>query len=198
MAHCLIAVVTDNLSYIPSYQAFERPPDNQTLYSLIPRGIRRFFLQDDVSLKPATDQIDLFITATLPENFAYIIKSFNFQINSDRAADWDAQIELRLSNHIPGQPLGMLEMLQQDLLLMVPGTGNPFRTTKEGSSTLSCFTGPMWAVHGGSITFRVQACNVNSNAMAASFVTTHVEFLEYELVQAQRYYVNTPIPVIGR
>ncbi len=151
-----------------------------------------------MSLKPATDQIDLFITATLPENFAYIVKSFNLQITSDRASDWDAQIDLRMSNHIPGQPLGMLEHLAQSIDLMVPGTGNPFRETREGSNGLSAFTGPMWAVHGGSITFRVHAMNTNTNAMAASFVITHVEFLEYELVQAQRYWVNTPIPVIGR
>lgn len=191
------AVVTDNLSYESSYQAFERPPDYETLFSLIPRGLRRFFLATDVSAKPVNDEINLFITATLPGNFAYILSRFNFELTVDTASDWDAQMELRMFNHIPGQPIGTSEHVTVNAKLLA-ATGDPSRNAAAVREAISQFTGPVWAVHGGSITFRVLASNVKAAAGAAGFVITHCEFLEYDLTQAQRYYINTPYPVMQR
>ncbi len=196
MAHRVIALVTDSLTYETSYQPFERPPDNTTLYSLIPRGLRRFFLQTDTAVKPVNDQIVMLITATLPVNFAYLLRSFNYQLTVDTSSDWDNSLELRMFNHIPGQPLGTSESLQVQSANMA--TTAPMKFARADSIMLSNFAGPIWAVHGGGITFRVQATNQAAAVQAAGFVITHVEFLEYDLTQAQRYYVNTPVPVLTR
>ncbi len=199
MEDCAVAIVTDNLTYETSYQPFERPPDNQSLYSLIPRGVRRFFIQTDTQAKPVNDQIDMFVTATLPENFAYIFRSFTFQLEVDTASDWDGEVMLRLFNHIPGQPLGTAEHI---LILwsLLTGSGNvvPTQTVRGNQVDLSQFTGPMWAVHGGSITVRVSGHNTAAAVQAAGFIFGHMEFLVYDLTQAQRYYVNTPIPTLAR
>lgn len=192
------AIVTDNLDYLESYQPFERPPDPVTLYSLIPRGLRRFFLATAISAKPINDQINVFITATLPPNFAYILSRFNLTVSGDRATDWEEDMGLRMLNHIPGQPLGTSEQVSV-FAKFIAATGNPNRTATEVQQAISQFAGPFWATAtGGSATFRVDMTNTEATAAAAAFVITHCEFLEYDLTQAQRYYVNTPYPVMQR
>ncbi len=164
----------------------------------MPRGLRRFFLQTDVSLKPVNDQINVFITATLPENFAYIMRSFNLVLSADTASDWDNTCPMRMFNHIPGQEVGTNEEIATELSLYVPATQNPTLIANQHRVNVSAFTAPMWAVHGGSITFRVSLTNVAAAAGAAAFVTTHCDFYEFDLTQAQRYPINTPFPVLQR
>ncbi len=192
-----MATVTDNLTYLSSYQPFEKPPDSSTLYSLIPRGVRRFFFANDTSAKPINDTIVHFLTATLPVNFAFIMRSFNWHLTADTVGNYDEELALRMSNHIPGQPLGTLEtiMTTQPLQLIAGATSQ-----RAGTSQLDLknFTSPMWAVHGGSITFRASTSNTNATAQAAGFLISHCEFYEYDLSQAQRYFINTPQPVLAR
>ncbi len=197
MADRLTAVVTDNLNYTGTYQPFERAPSFDSTNTLVPRGVRRFWFADDISAKPINDQIDVFITATLPENFAYIITRFNYQLSSDVAGSWANTVVLRMFNHIPGQPLGTAEIVSCSTTTFTP-SGTPVAQVRSFDNLMQGFTGPMWATHGGNITFRIQATNVAAPAGAAAFITSHVEFLEYDLTQAQRYYINTPWPVLAR
>jgi len=166
--------------------------------SLIPRGVRRFHLATDVSAKPVNDQISLLLTATLPANFAYILKSFNWQLSVDTVSEWANTVLLRMFNHIPGQPLGTAEHVSCSQTVFDDGISTPVAVVRAFDNGVSSFAGPVWATHGGAITFRAQAGNGNANVGAAGFVTSHVEFLEYDLTQAQRFYLNTPTPVIGR
>lgn len=198
MAGCAIAVVTDNLTYLESYQAFERRPGFDATNTLIPRGLRRFHLQTDTSAKPVNDQINMFITANLPTNFAYILRRINLELSVDTASDWRPQVVLRLFNHIPGQPLGTAEIVQVNSSVFVPAGTAVLALREDTNLAIDAFTGPFWSVHGGSVTFRVQMANIAAAAGAAGFVTTHCEFLEYDLTQAQRYFINTPIPVLTR
>ncbi len=162
--------------------------------------MRRFFFNNDVSAKPVNDQIDLFLTATLPAGFAYIINRFNLNLSSDVASDWNASLILRLGNHIPGQPSGVLEEVLVRANLFTPATATPTRvvTAESSSSGLYSFTGPFWSSSGSAIDFRVAMTNVAAAVGAAGFLISHVEFLEYDLTQAQKYFINTPIPVLGR
>jgi len=168
--------------------------------SPVPRGLRRFFFNNDVSAKPVNDQIDLFLTATLPVNFAYIINRFTLELSVDTVSDWDPLVVLRMFNHIPGQPLGVAEHVAVRANLFTPAGATPTRvvTAESQTSGLWGFTAPMWSVHGGSITFRVAMTNVAAAVGAAGFLTCHTEFLEYDLTQAQRYWINTPVPVLSR
>ncbi len=196
-----MAVVTDNLAYTPSYQAFETPPGAVVINSVVPRGVRRFFFNNVVAAKPVNDQIDVFLTATLPGNFAYIINRFNLSLFSDVASDWDPHVLLRIQNHIPNQPIGVLEEVLLRANLFTNSNDDPRRvvTAESSSSGLHSFTAPMWAIGGGeSFDFRVAMTNQAAAVGAAGFLITHVEFLEYDLTQAQRYFINTPIPVLSR
>ncbi len=198
MADCPIAIVTDNLSYDSSYQAFERPPDTSTLYSAVPRGIRRFFFADDTSAKPINDTHNIFLTATLPVNFAYSLRSINLKISGDTISDLDNEADLRMFNHIPGQQVGTAEHMMLVMGLLNPATGDPFKCLRGDSYNLSTFATPFWSVHGGSVTMRLHLANVAAAAAAAGFLISHAEFYEYDLTQAQRYYINTPLPVLAR
>jgi hypothetical protein len=143
------------------------------------------------------DELDVFMTGTLPTNFAYAWRSFNLHLESNTVGDFEDDIDIRLTNHIPGQELGTTEHVQVTTNLQRVGTGSPMRVVN-GLPALSSFATPIWSVHGGAITFRVHLTNVEAQAGGAGFVVTHAEFYEYDLVQAQRYWVNTPIPVQTR
>jgi len=191
-----VAVVTDSLNYDPSYTPFERPPEALTLNSVIPRGIRRFFLAADTSAKPIDDTHVIVVTATLPDAFAYILVRFNAAYTANNASSWSQQMVLRLFNHIPSQPLGTLEEVSIAFEFMSTA-GTPKRTAAVRGE-LANFIGPMWSTHSGEITFRMEMNNVAAPASSAGFLISHVEFLEYDLVQAQRYFINTPQPVLQR
>jgi len=105
-------------------------------------------------------------------------------------------VALRLTNHIPGQEVGSSETIHSVLSLLAPATGSAAISVFE--LDLSNFSMPMWGLHGFAPTFRAHSANINATAALAGFVITHVEFLEYDLVQAQRYWINTRTPVMAR
>lgn len=164
--------------------------------TLVPRGVRRFQFQDDTSAKPINDQQNIFLTASLPEGFAYIIQRFTWHY-SIGVTDWDDQIELRLLNHIPGGEIGSAEFMFLTTAVMAGAGVAAARALVAPFSDLRMFTSPMWAPEVGGFSFRVFATNTGAPATSAGFIISHVEFLEYDLTQAQRFPVNTPIPVLG-
>ncbi len=193
-----VAVVTQSVAYGSTYQAFERPPDYLALNSMIPRGVRRFFIDQALDAKPVNDEIELFMTATLPLNFAYLLRSVTFQISVDTAADWETTCLIRMFNAIPNQPSST--ETQAVLMSDVTGSANgtPSNTIRSAQLDLSMFTGPFWPTDGNPATFRISAFNTAAAVGAAGTIRSHVDFFEYDLTQAQKYYLNTPIPVMRR
>lgn len=197
MEDCAVALVTDNIVLLPSYTPFERPPDNTTLYSLIPRGVRRFFFNAATAAKPINDGYNMSAVATLPANFAYIFTKFNLQLSVDRVSDFDTTFNLKLLNHIPGQSIGVSENVMASGTVIAFGGTDPQYSAQ--TVDLSDFTAPFWAVTPNSaVTFILTMRNSAAAAAAAGFLICHVEFLEYDLTQAQRYWLNTPVPVLTR
>ncbi len=194
-----VAVVTDNLTYSSSYQAFERPPDYQSNYSLIPRGIRRFFsTQTAITAKPVNDTYDLFVTATLPRNFAYVLRAFMMKVVVDTVSDWGSEVELLITRGIPGQGASQ-QAIHMVSTLRTPATATPQRCVSGRDQAMAQFVGPMWATDPVlSVAFRMAMSNVAAAVGAAGTLQTHVEFYEYDLSQAQRYWINTPTPTIKR
>ncbi len=193
-----VAIVTDTIAYGSTYQALERPPDAFSNYSLVPRGIRRFFIDQAVTAKPVNDEYEQFLTATLPQNFAYLLRSVTWQVAIDTVSDWDNDILMRMFNSIPNQP-GSTEAMGGLTTLVVPTANQvPTRTLRADSINLSMFTGPFWPTDGNAASFRITAVNVAAAVGAAGTVRSHVDFYEYDLNQAQRYYLNSPIPVMTR
>ncbi len=199
MEDCAVAVVTDAITYSSTYQPLERPPDYLSLQSLIPRGIRRFFIDTATEAKPVNDEIEMFLTAVLPNNFAYLLRSVTYQISVDTASDWEGSVIIRMFNAIPGQP-GSTEAQSALTSLVTPvATSVNSRTLRGDMLNLAMFTGPFWSPDTSTATtFRLAHFNTAAAVGAIGTVRSHVDFYEYDLVQAQRYYVNTPIPVMAR
>ncbi len=163
----------------------------------MPRGIRRFFIASATAAKPVNDTYLLNATAVLPSNFAYILTGFNYSMEVDTAPDWESRILLSLGNHIPNQPVGSLELIHATVTDLPQSGSNPSKVME--TVDLTNFTGPFWStVPGAGVTFTVQTSNEAAAVAAAGFLTSHVEFLEYDLTQAQRFWINTPIPVLSR
>ncbi len=149
-------------------------------------------------MKPVNDQIDMFLTATLPQNFAYLLRSVTLQLAVDTATDWDGIVLLRMQNAIPNQPQST-ETQAAIWSLVTPSTnGVPSVTLRGSQLDLNMFTGPFWPTDGNVATFRIAAFNTAAAVGAAGTVRSHVDFYEYDLTQAQRYYLNSPIPVMSR
>ncbi len=144
------------------------------------------------------DTYDLFLTATLPTGFAYILRSLVCRVAVDTASDWEDRAELLLTRGIPGQGTSS-QVMHVETTLFTPATGTARRALLARDSDLSSFVGPLWStVPGLAAAFRIGMSNVAAAVGAAGIVDCHLEFFEYDLNQAQRYWVNTPSPVIVR
>ncbi len=120
------------------------------------------------------------------------------RVATDTLTDFEPTIELLVTRAIPGQGVTS-QILHLALNVITRGTGLPTGAALARDSDLSSFAGPLWSTQPISAAFRMQMSNVAAPAMAAAgVVDSHVEFYEYDLTQAQRYYVNTPTPVISR
>ncbi len=140
----------------------------------------------------------MFLTATLPVNFAYIFHRFNWLFTTDTIGDWQKMLALRMSNHIPGQEVGTTETVSVTMRdFFPPGSTNQLVVgAPDAKDCPAAFTQPMWSAFGSGIDFRVQMSNSTAAVGGVGFLISHLEFLEYDLTQAQRFWVNTPIPTM--
>jgi len=169
-----------------------------TLYSLIPRGIRRFFSTfTTVSAKPFNDQLDLFLTATLPVGFAYLLRSIVMRVAQDDADDWEKTCEVLMTRAIPGQGVTS-QVIHLEATLFRVGSGTDRIAVLARDADLSSFAGPFWSTQPIAAALRLHMANVEAATADEGIVDAHVEFYEYDLNQAQRYWINTPIPVLKR
>ncbi len=169
-----------------------------TLYSLIPRGIRRFFSTFTTTQeKPLNDTYDLFLTATLPVGFAYLLRSVVIKFAADTATDFEQVCEVLLTRGIPGQGVTS-QVVHLEVTRFTPATATQSVAVAARDSLLASFAGPFWSTQPLAAALRLHLANVDTPAMAAGIVDSHVEFLEYDLNQAQRYWINTPIPTLQR
>lgn len=181
----------------PTYIPYERPPDPQTLWSVIPRGLRGFIVELGIlAAKPNADTESLTLTGTLPANFAYIFSEIHLRLSQDRAADWQTVLSLNLQNWYQGFlgvsstwnfVLGSTASIDLDARAMSAGPGA--RTPK----------GLMWAPRGTSgIQVRMNAANTNATVATAGTISAYINFWEFDLEQARKFAINSPIPTHSR
>ncbi len=190
-----MALVTDTLTYTGAYRPFERPPEGRSLNSLIPRGVRRFTISTVTAVKPVNDQIQTFISATLPLNFAYILRSFTLEMSDTRATDWERFVMLRIAESGQGAfaDNGLVP------LELFGASAAPVGARLVASpADVSNFQGPFWSLKGRTVVFRAELVNMTTTVTLGGSLISHVEFYEYDLTQAQRHYINTAIPVLSR
>ena len=190
-----MANVAVSLAMESTYIPFERPPDPQTLWTVIPRGLRGFQKFAVVTAKPVNDTETIAVTGTLPANFAYIFAGISFRLSQDVANDWTKSYSLNLQSWYQGKTglssnwLFPFEVLGLDDEVLGNGTGSYDHLPKY----------PMWAPRGSSgILINITAFNKGAAVGTAGTFVVTVNFWEFDLEQARKFPINTPFPTHSR
>ncbi len=193
-----MATVTTAIAMSNSYVPFERPPQNLTLWSAIPRGIQTFIVATGtLDAKPINDDQVLSLTAILPPNFGYVFADFALQINQDRALDWDNFASLNLQNFYRA-PLVLSVALQMTVTLDFPVTGL-LGDVRSSAEKPSAFGFPIIGSQGTTgVQVSITAANDNNTAALAGTVNSYVSFWQFDLEQVRKHPINTPIPTNAR
>jgi len=182
-------------------QPFETPPQYRTMWGAIPRGFVHFAL-DGVTLdaKPINDDQHLRISGVLPAGFAYQFVQIGLTIQQDVAASWASRVIMRMVNWTPNATAGnhlvfSLEGASEfaDAAAVTPVEVMRGLETRHSLSHQVIFRQDQVA-----ISFSVLAVNETDPAGAAGTIDFLASFLEFDLAQAVRYGVQTPLPTLSR
>ncbi len=183
-------------------QPFERPPQEQTLWGFIPRGFLHFSLENGtLDEKPVNDQQHLRISGVLPAGFAYQFVQVGMTITQDRAVDWTNRSVMRLVNWTPGAPHGahMTFGLEFANEFGDAAAVTPVRVVR-GMGESRTIIGQQILFQPGrdAISFSMLAVNEIATVAAAGTVDFIASFLEFDLSQAVRFGLQSPVPVRTR
>ena len=98
-----MANVAVSVNMTSTYIPFERPSDPQSLWTVIPRGLRGFRSFAILAAKPMGDTETVAMLGTLPANYAYIFSGIHFRLSQDRANDWNKSYSMNLDSWYQGQ-----------------------------------------------------------------------------------------------
>ena len=191
MANVAVAITME-----PTYLPFERTPDNVALWTAIPRGLRGFVVEfGTVTAKPVNDTLTLALTATLPQNFAYVFADIALSVRGDTASDWDSEYSLNLQRFYQGDAHGIALAMNWSFDF---ATMNLDRATLgQGHTAIQQRpTFPMWAPStGAGIGIVINAFNSAAAVAAVGNVSAYINFWEFDLEQIRKYPINSPFPV---
>lgn len=178
------------------YLPFERPPDPRTLWTAIPRGLRGFVVEDGtLPLKPVNDTETLHLQATLPGNFAYVFAGMSLSLRQDRAGDWFSKYTLSLTDYHQGS----LVLRNSWNFEFTTSANLPVDRKCDGGGPDRVPRQPMWAGRGSSgISIAIDTFNATATVATSGFVNCFINFWEFDLEQARKYPINTPIPTQSR
>lgn len=192
-----MATVIQDIDMTGDYVPYERPPQYQTLWSAIPRGLQSFIVDtQQLDLKAINDSQILNLKATLPPNFGYVMMDAMVNITQDRAVDWVSNIVLNLQNYYRA-PVNISVGLSSTWVQEFP----------TGLSTVTRFMNrsqawPAFPIIGSSdtsgalVTFT--ANNTAAAAAAAGTVNAFVSFWQFDLEQIRKFPINSPLPTHQR
>ncbi len=197
-----ITDVTFNVT--PIRTPFERPPDEMTLWSNIPRGLVHFpVIGGTLTAKAINDDEHLRISGALPANFAYQFAQIAFTLTQDVAASWNARPTIRCVNWTPNvsattqhlvyvleDAFEFADASAVDAITVLRGLG------EEGSHPFG--RQMIFSVGGALPSFSFLAVNETDPAGAAGTVDFFMSFFEFDLTQAVRFGLNTPMQTYGR
>jgi len=194
-----MATVLTALALTRDYVPFERPPQPQTLWTAIPRGLQSGIVNNLVlDAKPLNDIQRLTCTMTLPPNFGYVMADAQLTVECDRAQDWNTSVVVELTNHYRGSSgnvLNFQSQYRQDLLDTIQSGG----ATVSMSVVAPWPTYPLVAPSGDTPTIVVvRASNTAAAAAAAGTVFAFVSFWQFDLEQIRKYPINSPAPTHNR
>lgn len=191
-----MANVAVAIAMVPTYLAYERPPDIVALWSAIPRGLRGFQVElDAVTAKPVNDTLTLALTGTLPTGFAYVFAEIALSVRGDTMSDWDSEYSLNLQNFHQGS-LALAMNWSFDFALMNLDS----QTRGQGHTAIDQTPRqPIFAARGASgIAIVINAFNSAAAVAAAGNVSAYITFWEFDLEQIRKYPINAPLPTHSR
>ncbi len=192
-----MALVTQTITPTSTFTPFEGMSEAQRLTNAVPRGLVRFETRVATAVKPVNDDLLLEITGSLPPNFAYVVSTLSYVIQIDTAADFDNFARLRIFNGLPNAVPGNEQIALFNFSKLLSGVGTAERVLTYGEGSLrEWFPNPIWRTAGAAgISFTLRITNGNNAVMAAGTQFFNMSFYQYDLTQAVRFPLNSPIPV---
>lgn len=182
-----MALVTTTITAVERYNPYERPPDELTLRTAIPRGLRYFTsTSQTLDAKPVNDQQLLIVTGELPSNYAYVMADVMLGISQDVADDWSRNVRLNLRNFLPGLP-----GIDGDWMLSWEDvSGGDGRAALQPASVVLPRFPLRRSQELGTVGFSLIARNSAAAVGAAGVVRAYISFYEYDLAQIQYFPAN--------
>ncbi len=189
-----MAIVTTALFFTRDYVPYERPPQPETLWTAIPRGLQSGFVNEEVlDLKPVNDDQRLTVTMTLPGNFGYVMADAQLTITQNRANDWADSCNLNITNFYRGTPVGYFANYRQPLEV----DGRFLKRSMVVSQPWPTF--PLVAPQRTApIIIVFDAWNGQDTAATAGTVSAFASFWQFDLEQIRKFPINSPQPVHSR
>lgn len=190
-----MANVATTIEMDPTYRPFERPPDPQALWSVVPRGLRGFVVPFSIiDAKPVNDTQTLTLNGQLPPNYAYIFAAIGMRIAQDRLRDWTDVYTMNLQSWYEGRTAISMSwnFSRGDSGLVINESTNesPLRTVPNQ---------PMWAPATSSgIQIIISTFNDAATVAGAGNVSFFMNFWEFDLEQVRKFPINTPFPTHSR
>jgi len=193
-----MALVIQTAAGVSSYTPYERPPQNITLWSVIPRGLQSFTWVQSLDLIAVGDDALLNLTATLPPNFGYVMADAALSLSMVAAGtDWSPNAIFTLNRflRVPAEVSAALvsrwiqrmtvsdhinaakDMVIDQAWPTFPMIGTP--DTVGIGATLSVFN------------------NVQT-ARSAGIVMAYMSFWQFDLEQIRKFPINSPFPTHSR
>lgn len=192
-----MAVVDTSIAMTSVYQPFERPPQNLTLWSAIPRGLHSFLVATAaLDAKPVNDTHLLTLTALLPPSFGYVFADIGLAIAQDKADDWDAAFIFNLQNfYRAAEPLSVALSMSHAISWLSGGFG----TVRASADKIGAFAFPIIGTPGTTgIQISIQATNSTAAQALAGTVNAYVAFWQFDLEQIRKFPINSPAPTNAR
>ncbi len=193
-----MALVTQAVTPSRFYTPFEGMTEAHRLVTSVPRGLIKFEAEIASTAKPINDDYQLNITGSLPGGFAHILSSLSFQIQADTSVGFEDAVRFRIFNGIPTGVTNnsQIALFELDSFILKNVSNEQRILTYRLGSVREWFPQPLWPRPGSNATsFTLDASNGADPAMAAGTILFHIAFYQYELNQAVRFPLNSPIPV---
>ncbi len=193
-----MALVIQDETGVPVYTPYERPPQPQTLWTAIPRGLQTFLWTAVLDLIAVGNKAILNLNAVLPPNFAYVMADANLALAQVSAGtEWAPTYNLNLQNYYRAP-------VNQSVALSSNWVQNMVDNTQDGDTKASSLAQPWPAfpIIGSTGTSGIQiVISTFNNAQVARAVGTidaYISFWQFDLEQIRKYPINSPIPTHAR
>jgi len=193
-----MALDIQTVDLTPDYVPYERPPEQFTLWSAIPRGLQSFIASVQLDAKALNDTALLNLNATLPPNFGYVLMDVNVSISQDTAVNWSAIFNLNLQQFYRATGSAVIglngnwvqEFNVNDAFGVV---GRALQVVQPWPSFPMIGT-PTTA----GILINMTMANPAAGAALAGTVNAYMSWWQFDLEQIRKFPINSPIPTHPR